>query len=276
MGFESNHKNRDAELPKHRQLIKEAIEQDLLNDKQVIAVFYGGSIGNGNTDNYSDIDLRIVVKDEAYEHYRQQKRERASEWGKVLFYEDVAYTNYSVAHFDCFVKVDTFYYRKKDLQPSVWLKNIEIVRDSSGLLEEILEKSMVLSYEFTAEDVEFWRTKFFAYLHEAYRRVMRNEIYYALRCLDNLRFSIVTAWYMEAGIQPNAFVDWARVEGERSPLQPWQLTLLKRWSSNRETSEIMNVIHNMVPEFKRLHRSLCNQVGIEASNWVEEVLNKVL
>ncbi|WP_367802182.1 nucleotidyltransferase domain-containing protein [Brevibacillus laterosporus] len=45
------------------------IEQDLLKDSNILSVFYGGSIGNQNTDLYSDIDLRIVVKDEFYEEY---------------------------------------------------------------------------------------------------------------------------------------------------------------------------------------------------------------
>ena len=76
--FESNHMQRDAEIPKYRQLIKEAIEQDLKNDPFIIAVFYGGSIGNNDSDNYSDIDLRIVVAEEEFENYRLKKRERAS------------------------------------------------------------------------------------------------------------------------------------------------------------------------------------------------------
>lgn len=33
------------------------IEDDLLNDPNILVVFYGGSIGNQNTDLYSDIDL---------------------------------------------------------------------------------------------------------------------------------------------------------------------------------------------------------------------------
>ncbi|PWW26641.1 hypothetical protein DFO73_110215 [Cytobacillus oceanisediminis] len=69
MGLETKHKSRDLEVPKHRQVLLNSIEQDLLNDENVLAVFYGGSLGNQNTDVYSDIDLRIVVKDEVFEEY---------------------------------------------------------------------------------------------------------------------------------------------------------------------------------------------------------------
>lgn len=275
--FESNHLQRDAEIPKYRQLIKEAIEHDLKDDPFIIAVFYGGSIGNNDSDNYSDIDLRIVVAEEEFENYRLKKRERASKWGNVLFFEDVPYSNYSTAHYDHFVKVDTFYYRLKDVLPSIWLRNIEVLFDASEMLEDVVEKSWKLKFEPTCEDVEYWRTKFFAYLHETYRRAMRGESYYALNCLDNLRFFMTTAWYMEAGVQPNALGDWAKIEGDRSELQHWQLTQLAKWSSGRDPGDIMRVVAAMMPEFKRVHASLCEKVGLaEKPEWVEEIIHKVL
>ncbi len=277
MGFETRHSKRDIEIPKHRQNLLGAIEQDLLNDENVLAVFYGGSIGNQNTDLFSDIDLRVVVKDEVYEEYRLYKKQRAMNWGKVLFFEDLPWTSHSVAHFDTFVKVDTFYYRKEDIQPSVWLKNIKIIHDSSEVLvTEVQKKSMSLSYKPQAQDIEIWRNKFFAYIHEAYRRAMRNEIYYALHCIDNLRLSMTMAWYMDAGIQPNTFGDWSKLEGERSRLQDWQLEHLARWHCNRELKEILSVVKSIIPEFVNVHKSLCRKYDIEEnSGWVNEILDMV-
>lgn len=274
--FESTHMKRDAEIPKHRQQIKKAIENDLADEMDIVAVFYGGSIGNEDSDNYSDLDLRIVVTGEAFEKYRKNKRERAAKWGDVLFYEDVPYTNYSTAHYTSFVKVDTFYYRLKDILPSTWLRNIEVVYDTSYMLEDIVKKSRTLIFEPSSEDVELWRTTFFAHLHETYRRVMRGEIYYGLDCLDNLRFSMATAWYMDAGLEPNALGDWSKIEGDRSQLQDWQLTELSKWSCGRDPSEIMNVVKLIIPEFKRTHKSLCDTVGMDEDvDWVDAILNKV-
>lgn len=271
------HLKRDAVIPEHRQLIKEAIERDLTDELDIIAVFYGGSIGNKNSVNYSDIDLRIVVREDTFEKYRKNKKIRAAMWGNVLFYEDFPHTNYSTAHYDSFVKVDTFYYRLTDILPSIWLKNIEIVFDSSEMLEDIVKKSGTLTFHPSFEDVDLWRTKFFGHLHETYRRVMRGEIYYALDCLDNLRFSMAVAWYMEAGIQPNTFGDWGKIEGSRSELQDWQLVQLAKWGSGRNSDEIMAVVEKIIPEFKRAHKSLCDVVGMnEDAGWVDEVLSKVL
>jgi predicted nucleotidyltransferase len=46
-----------------------AIEKDLFNDDDVLAVFYGGSIGSENMDLYSDIDLCIVVLPEKFQEF---------------------------------------------------------------------------------------------------------------------------------------------------------------------------------------------------------------
>lgn len=277
MGLENKRRERDLNIPKHRQILLNKIEQDLTKDENVLAVFYGGSIGKKNTDLYSDIDLRIVVKDDVFEEYRLNKKERAKRWGKVLFYEDFPWAKYSIAHYDTFIKVDTFYYKTIDVQPSVWLQNISVVYDKTGFMGEVLKKSKKLTYSPTEQEVEIWRTKFFAYVHEAYRRVNRKEIYYALKCLDDLRMSMVTAWYMDKGIQPNSFGDWAKYEGERSELESWQLSLLESWHSCREPNDLMNVIKKIIPELKKTHKSLCEKVSIEENpKWVNEILGMVI
>nr|WP_239587426.1 aminoglycoside 6-adenylyltransferase [Bacillus pakistanensis] len=264
-------------MPKDRERILEVIENDLLDDKNIEAVFYGGSIGNENPDLYSDIDLRIIVAEDSFEEYRKNKRVRATNWGRVLFYEDNPQSNYTVIHFDCFIKVDCFYYRQEDLRPSVWLQNSKIALDRNGIMAEIQKKSKNVVYTPTVEEVEFWRTKFFAYIHEVYRRVKRDEIYYALKCLDSMRLLITTGWYMDAGFQPNGLGDWAKIEGKRSLLNSSQLTLLKSWDCSRDGFEILKMTKRMIPEFKRIHQSLCEKLGVVVdSDWVEEIINKVL
>lgn len=276
MGLETKNE-RNVNLPKHRLELMEAIELDLINDENVLAVFYGGSIGTQEMDMFSDIDLRIVVKDEMYEEFRLKKKERAKNWGNVLFYEDFHWANYSTAHYTHFLKVDSFYYKLIDLKPSVWLQKLKIVYDPTGLIQDVLTKSSPLSYHPSVQELEHWRTKFFAYLHESYRRVMRNEIYYALHNIDNLRLSMITAWYMEAGIQPNTFGDWAKLEGARSKLNDQQLLLLEQWHSSREPNNILMVMKSIVPEFIKIHKKLCIQYGLEENPaWVKEIVDMVI
>ncbi|MFD2922717.1 aminoglycoside 6-adenylyltransferase [Halobacillus naozhouensis] len=278
MGFVSKYEQRDLRLPDYRKKLLSSIESDLLNDDHVLAFFYGGSIGNGNTDLYSDIDLRVVVKPEKIKEYISNKKTRPQKWGNILFFEDTnPLSIYTVVHYDCFVKVDTFYYEPNDIQPSNWLKHIKVIKDTNELMADILNKSRALTYEPTFEEFQFWRRKFFAYLHEAYRRVMREEYYYALNCIDHLRLSMSIAWYMDKGLQPNGFGDWAKYEGERSQLEDWQHSFLKSWECGRNALEITNVMKSIVMEFKSVHRSLCNKLEIkEDSAWVNKIIEMVI
>ncbi|MCF6409390.1 nucleotidyltransferase domain-containing protein [Pseudalkalibacillus salsuginis] len=61
MGFEA----RNSGLSEKRNQIIGRIEEDLAKDKNVLGLFYGGSIGTDQTDPYSDIDLRVVIKDKS-------------------------------------------------------------------------------------------------------------------------------------------------------------------------------------------------------------------
>jgi len=70
-------------------------------------------------------------------------------------------------------------------------------------------------YQPSKEEVERWRGKVFSYIHEVYRRVMRNELYYALTMINHLRLFVVNGWNMEAGRLPNDAWDWSKVEGDR-------------------------------------------------------------
>ncbi|SET96430.1 hypothetical protein SAMN05421676_11288 [Salinibacillus kushneri] len=159
MGFVSKHKVRDSKLPVYRKKLLDVMEKDLWNDDNVLAFFYGGSIGNENTDDYSDVDLRIIVRPEMIMEYISNKNTRQRNWGNVLYFEDInPCSTYTVAHYDCFIKVDTFYYTPDDIQSSVWLKNIKIIKDTDGIMADILEQSMGLTYQPSIDEFELWQS----------------------------------------------------------------------------------------------------------------------
>ena len=149
------------------------------------------------------------------------------------------------------------------MRPSVWLQGIKILLDETGKLQELLKQSNQMVYQPSKEEVERWRGKVFSYIHEVYRRVMRNELYYALTMINHLRLFVVNGWNMEAGRLPNDAWDWSKVEGERSPLEPWQLHLLSGWMCGREPEDIMKTLHSMIPELRRLHKVLCEKTAMD-------------
>ncbi|UOQ93480.1 nucleotidyltransferase domain-containing protein [Halobacillus shinanisalinarum] len=278
MGFVSRHEERDFKLAKHRDELLHNALNDLIKDPNVLAIYQGGSLAKGNYDHYSDIDLHIIVTPEKKANYIRDKRKRPKKWGSVLFYEGTDDSPIVVTHFDCFVKVDIFYKEPSELQPSLWLQRLRALYDPCGLVEKVLDQSSKLEYHPTTYELEVWRGKVFAFMHETYRAVMRNESFYALSNLDRFRWLIVAGWYMEMGIRVDSpYGVWSKLEGKRSRLNKWQLSLLESWECSRSSHDIMKTMASMVPEFMRLNKKLCKETGLEQrEEWCKKIIEMVL
>lgn len=278
MGFLTKHEQRDTRIPLEREKLRETIYKDLVRDANIIAFFYGGSLAKGNEDVFSDLDLRVIVKDEAFEAYRSNKKERAKLWGGVLYYEDFPWASYSIAHYRSFIKVDTFYYRQSDLQPSPYMKHLLIEHDPKGIVSQLRDESQSINYPFSQDEFEVWRGKFFAYLHELYRRVQRGEFNYAFQLIHSMSYSIVVGWYVEMGEVPNSFGDWSKVEGPRSPLSEEQLNVLVKWDvEKRDAEKLFQIARSQVEEFIRIHRVLAKRIGVPVNDeWISEIIEMVL
>jgi predicted nucleotidyltransferase len=278
MKYHSKHSVRDTQLPRVRDEMLAIILSNLESKEDILGIFLGGSLAKNNFDLFSDIDLRIIVPEDKFDNYVKQKQEIIGEFGEVLFYEDMyPQAPFTIAHYDNFLKVDLFIYTYSRIHPSIWLQGIKICKDSTGDLRNILEESEKIVYTVTREEVEKWRGKIFSYIHEVYRRVFREEFYYALGQMNNLRSYIVSGWNMEVDRHSNEAWDWSKIEGERSQLEPWQLASLKSWNCDRDQQDIMKTLYSMVPEIKRLHAVLCQKTGLdERKGQFEKILSQVL
>jgi len=278
MTFQTRHYLRDHNLPQVRKnLLNRAIE-NFKSQNAVVGIFLGGSIAKNNEDLFSDIDLRIVVTEDQFDEYIQRKHHLMSELDQVLFFEDMnANAPFTIAHYSNFIKIDLFIYTFSRIQPSIWFSGILIVFDPSERLQEALKSSNDLKYQVTKGEVEIWMGKVYSYIHEVYRRVVREEYYYALTMINNLRSFIVNGWDMEVNRLPNDTWDWSKIEGARSLLEPWQLSLLSSWMCDRNQEEIMKTLASMIPEINRLQNVLCDLTGLERDQGKHnQIINLVL
>lgn len=261
----SKHVKRDARLPAHREgLLKNAVT-DLRSDPDVVGIYLSGSLAKGNADHYSDIDLHVIVTSESKGDFINEKRERSGRWGDVLFYEGVSSSPVIVTHYECFVKIDCWYHAPEEVVPSLWLKGSEVLYDPHALITEATTESEAIHYQLLNDEVEFWRGKVLSFIHETYRAVKRNEIYYAYTNFDRIRWLITYGWYMELGEHlDGSYGVWSKIESERGKLQEPQLSLLKQWNCNPEPNDMLDMIDRMIPEFIRLNKVLSDQVGIES------------
>ncbi|NMP24803.1 aminoglycoside 6-adenylyltransferase [Sulfobacillus harzensis] len=248
---------RDLALPRYREELLAAITRDVTTDSRVRAAFVGGSLGAGDEDLYSDIDLRIVVDAADVDDFVANKTVRPQRWGSVLFYEDLGpRVAHTVAHFEGFIKVDCFYYRVAEVTPSLVLQNIRILHDPGGLVGDVHRRSQSLVYRPSTAEVERWRYKVLAYAHEVYRGCRRGELSYARKMLIGLAGYAMAGWHMEAARWPNLWADWAKAEGPRAVLSPWQQELLSAWHPPWSGLAILDLMATMEPELSRLNDHL--------------------
>lgn len=159
MGYTSRHLERDLSLPKHRDRLLQNALNDLAMDSNVLAIYQSGSLSKGNFDYYSDIDLHIVVTSDKKADFIKDKRNRAKKWGSVLFYEGFDDSPVLVTHYDCFVKLDSWYKTSEEIVPSIWLKGNEVHYDPLHLISVAIKESSKLVYKPSSNDVEFGEVK---------------------------------------------------------------------------------------------------------------------
>ncbi|RLQ89820.1 nucleotidyltransferase domain-containing protein [Planomicrobium sp. Y74] len=264
MTKEEKHLQRDSQLPEVRGQLLNRIRNDLEQDPDVLAIYLAGSLAKGNADSYSDIDLHTLVKPEKLEGFIADKFGRAGKWGNVLFYEGIAVSPVIVSHFDCFVKVDSWYHTANEITPSIWMKDMKILYDPQGILEPVRKLSEEAVYKITPAEVEFWRTKVLAFIHETYRAGMRGEPYYALANLDSVRWLMAYGWYMEMNRHLDSpYQVWSKIEGSRSRLSEDQLQRLASWEAGRNPGSILTALEGISAEFTRLNKTLSERAGID-------------
>lgn len=120
MVYSTRHFERDEKLPEIRKALLIKMIDQFKSKGGIEGIFAGGSIAKGNDDLYSDIDLRIVVAEDQFDRYVENKKLLLAEFGRVDFYEDMnPQAPFTIAHYANFIKVDLFIYTFDKLSPSI-------------------------------------------------------------------------------------------------------------------------------------------------------------
>ncbi|MFC6464515.1 aminoglycoside 6-adenylyltransferase [Marinilactibacillus sp. GCM10026970] len=231
-----------------RTRIKEAIVSRLQKDRDIIGIYLGGSLANGTEDEFSDIDLRILV-DEGVP--KRDKLKVLIEDQKDILFIESWFSSFAVIHFDCFVKLDLFVYYPSQLAADRWLKGIQILKDTDGFLEKLKSDSENLTYIPTQEEFQAIVYKYLAHFHELYRRYQRREYHYVQQCFLSMQHCLVSLFHIHLGIPANNPNDWSKYEGERSYLtQDKQAYLLKL--SQTTYDQIPSTLNSLNKEIERV------------------------
>jgi hypothetical protein len=250
-------------------------------DEEILGCFFSGSIGTKTEDNYSDIDARIIVKDNINLKRKQVEIIRAI--GKYLFIEKLEEKS-SIIHYDTFIKLDLFVYTVEDLTPSIWMKNIAIVKDF-GLLEDLSKKSQSLSYSITQKEFDELINNYYADYFELYRCWKREEYNYLDHLILSMKHCLVSMWYVSKGFAPNPAMDWAKYEGRKTKLThleanfilsytPFELEQLEEFTKKMEilvfeAAEKISTYNRLSfsqETFRKVHRRISFKVELPEEN----------
>lgn len=198
--------------------------------------------------------------------FNQLKETLVRQWGKVLFLEDIENNQLIIAHYDCFIKVDVFCYTVDSLSPSLWTKQLCLIKDTKGqVVKQLMLESADKKAELSLAELANWQTKFFAYYHEVYRRAQRGECYYALSCIDKLRQLVVMGWYYQDGLRANSFGNWAKYQGPRSQLSETQHELLTSFFVKQDLKNLATVMPGLTRAFFEIGQELEKQMDLPYS-----------
>lgn len=271
----------DSNLPVDRDRLKNRLIRLVKEDEEILGCFFSGSIGTKTEDNYSDIDARIIVKDNINLKRKQVEIIRAI--GKYLFIEKLEEKS-SIIHYDTFIKLDLFVYTVEDLTPSIWMKNIAIVKDF-GLLEDLSKKSQSLSYSITQKEFDELINNYYADYFELYRCWKREEYNYLDHLILSMKHCLVSMWYVSKGFAPNPAMDWAKYEGRKTKLThleanfilsytPFELEQLEEFTKKMEilvfeAAEKISTYNRLSfsqETFRKVHRRISFKVELPEEN----------
>lgn len=182
MGINAN------ELNVARQHLLDNVIEYFLAKEGVEALYIQGSVAAESTDEYSDIDFRVVVQQDVYQQYLSERFAAPQQWGDWLYNEWADRSWVCVSHFKPFNKIDVLYFKPNELQPSPWfLLPVRVIYDPQNWVGAVIQASQDLTFTLDIGEVDRLISKGLAYAEEVYRRIMREEFCYAQSLLDSFR-----------------------------------------------------------------------------------------
>ena len=129
-----------------------AFEQRIMADPDVLGMMYNGSLGRGDADRYSDIDIKLVVRDELLE--RPGLLEHYMRWlGELHFVMSFGLWGNGYAGPD-WQSIDVGIIGERHLEPGSYYHGATIVKDTDGRLAAMVAASPPPTPEVTRESAQ--------------------------------------------------------------------------------------------------------------------------
>ncbi|MGM0846249.1 MAG: nucleotidyltransferase domain-containing protein [Bacillota bacterium] len=124
----------------------QSISESLQNDERVQAIFLKGSMGRGEEDEHSDVDLYVLVNEEDEEAFQKKRVNHLSAYRNLLFYDDIfIIAPQIIAVFDDMLHVDLLTVTEKTFKEKDFFR---VIYDPNNRLKQFeATQNLLLSPE---------------------------------------------------------------------------------------------------------------------------------
>lgn len=235
------------------------------DDDRIRAAFLGGSGGSGTADAWADIDLYLIIGDEDYDPFFEQRNAFVDQLGTTVFRETLN-IGFDVVAFimDTGVDGELIFHRVSGLD-DLRTGPIRSVIDRAGILEG---RAFPLSYPTHAEVAEeltvvlnwFWRDA----LHVA-RAIARDRPWTAYGFLEKLRGGcqyLIAQTRQENVVRPDQFVPFDGYEALDHIGTAPELELLRGSIVPLERDALLASLWSLIGVYERVAPKLAERFGV--------------
>ena len=182
-------------LPEHRSLLRRAFAR-FRDDDRVPGLVLGGSLARGDADLYSDVDLYVVSRDEAFDAVFAERDAAAEAIGDPLLRFAVdpvpgGSTDFIVTYPGP-VKLDLMYHRESEVEPGPKWKDKKVLKDDSGTLVAVVSRSEGPGKGLPApEPLAELEQRFWTLCWYVFGKISRGELWEALDGVHAIRGEIL-------------------------------------------------------------------------------------
>jgi len=162
------------------------------DDVRVVGLVVGGSLAHGAADFYSDVDLYVVVRDEAFDEIFAERDAIVGAVGSPLLGFDVdPIPGGSTDHIVIYegpVKFDFMYLKESDLKPDPKWVGCAVLKGATDHVGDVVAHSEGLEPpQPTTEDLLDLNQRFWIWCWYVFGKIVRGELWEALDGLHSIR-----------------------------------------------------------------------------------------
>ncbi|MDQ3660185.1 MAG: nucleotidyltransferase domain-containing protein [Actinomycetota bacterium] len=231
----------------------------------IIGLVVSGSLATGTVDVYSDLDLKIVTRDELHDAAFEQRDELVEACGAPVARfsaEHVGHPDMLIVLYDDLVHIDFYLVRLGELStknggmPSwvVWSRDDGIAAALSGPADA------------ARVDLAWIEARMWTWVWYTHSKILRGELYEALDALQYLRGNVLFALLAEtSGVRPYGSRRAEQHVGELGPLFARTVPPLERDS-------LMDALRATVELYLKLADPLLEQNAVERAEDAREIV----